>query len=379
MLAVIGCHGEQALTSPDATAISTPGAIASPSQYEAIDLGPFSGLAVDKHETVYGTRNATDGNHVVHWADGSLADLGALPSDGLNTWMTASGLAAGILRECADCYAARAFYVWDAGSVRTLEFGAPSESATLRGLTDEGLAIATVDDRGMFWRDAVGSVIAPTSAGNTVTPNAVNSKGTVVGSSGHPFIWDERNGTRDLGLIAEGACAPDSACGSGYAQDVNELDDVVGISTDANGMSHTVLWRHGTTAQDLGAIGSPMFINDRGQVLLSVSRGLALWDNGSLQPLPGLGAPGGGSDNTARALGENGEVVGTGRTANFRRQAFVWRDGAMTNLGALVNAFFSAPLGINKHGDIVGVYTTQSFESRAVLWRRLERPAVAAR
>ncbi len=93
----------------------------------------------------------------------------------------------------------------------------------------------------------------------------------------------------DLGTLPGGV--------SSEARAINNRGDVVGVSTDATGATHAVLWRNGRIA-DLGTLGGvssePLAINARGQVvgISTTASGEAhafLWERGSMQDLGTLG------------------------------------------------------------------------------------------
>lgn len=83
----------------------------------------------------------------------------------------------------------------------------------------------------------------------------------------------------------------------------------------------------------------------------TVSTGYRLVDLGTL----------GGESSFATAINDHGDVVGSSQTADGTYHGFLWRNGEMTDLGA-VN-----PYDINNKGQIVGTVETQS-GMQAVRW-----------
>jgi probable HAF family extracellular repeat protein len=136
---------------------------------------------------------------------------------------------------------------------------------------------------------------------------AINDFGHVAGyRNGNAFLW--RNG-RVTDLLPPG--------GFGSAADVNNRDEVVG-SHSVNGSTHAFLWRRGVLT-DLGV-------------------------------LPG------GTNSSAQAINDSGDIVGWSDTTpdGHAVHAFRWRDGVMTDLGIVPGGFSSAANDVNGAGLIVG-------------------------
>ena len=135
---------------------------------------------------------------------------------------------------------------------------------------------------------------------------------------------------------------------------------------------------------DLGSLGgvwgSAGALNNRGQVIGVSSLGADpgacfgtgnpanchpfLWDDGKLIDL--FTSTIGGNPITAEAINGAGEVVGTASFPNGAPggEAYLWKDGVLTDLGTLTGDFQSVALAINSRGQVVG----QSFPHGAVLW-----------
>lgn len=113
--------------------------------------------------------------------------------------------------------------------------------------------------------------------------------------------------------------------------------------------------------RDLGVSGTPIVVNDRGQIVVqaAVSQNAFLWEDGRVIGLGTLG----GKGTTASSMNERGQVVGQSQTATSSR-AFVWEKGRMRGLGRdSISAY-----GINERGQIIGNKTVNGAE-HAFLWR----------
>ena len=105
-------------------------------------------------------------------------------------------------------------------------------------------------------------------------------------------------------------------------------------------------------------MGFPYGLNNRGQVIgtsnLAGDLGPThpfLWDRGSLIDLGTFG----GNYGYAMGINDAGEVVGIATNQNDQALlAFLWKDGAMTNIGTLNGDDCSAAAQINSKGQIVG-------------------------
>jgi probable HAF family extracellular repeat protein len=157
---------------------------------------------------------------------------------------------------------------------------------------------------------------------------------------------------------------------------INDGGQVVGISgvcdvaVGAFSASHAVLWENGRTI-DLGTLGgtawnTPMAINNRGEVVgfanlpgpdqAAPNFHAFIWTrHGQMRDLGTL--PG---DAVSEALGINdqGQVVGESCQAGFAHcRAFLWEDGVMTDLNALVPGYAGHLVygnDITAAGDITG-------------------------
>ena len=212
--------------------------------------------------------------------------------------------------------------------------------------------------------------------------DAVNSAGVIVGSwyptglSG-AVRW-QRNGS--------GAWVADSlGGGQGSAIDINDQGWIAG-NTVAQG---AVLWRPDKTIVDVGPLDAvrnhseAVALNDAGTVVgwgvnaAGRRQGFA-WTAGQMTALPGLDGWEQASSaltwiSRANAINDDGWVVGQALTASGVLHGFLWRDGQMLDLNALVSAddpFFDLPqvdgtpaftitdaTDVNDHGQILATAT----------------------
>jgi probable HAF family extracellular repeat protein len=114
--------------------------------------------------------------------------------------------------------------------------------------------------------------------------------------------------------------------------------------------------------RDLGVSGTPVALNDRGQIVVhaAASDKAFLWESGRVIGLGTLG----GKTTTAWSMNERGRVVGQSQTASGAGRAFLWQNGRMRNLGGgSVYAY-----RINERGQIIGNRAVNGAE-HAFVWR----------
>jgi probable HAF family extracellular repeat protein len=299
--------------------------------------------------------------HAFKWQNGVLSDLGALPGVNSSTvgWINSRGTAAG-----------------------------QSTSSTIDPITGWPEEIA------VLWKD--GQVInLGTLGGNESQADAINDSGQIAGIAANAvpdsfpsplglpgfgtqqraFLW-ETGVMRDLGTLG----GPDAD-----ALLLNDAGQVAGISytsstPNASGVPtiDPFLWKNGKML-DLGSfggtVGVPAWLNNRSQVVgFSNLPGDAtahpfLWSQA--EGLKDLGSFG-GDFGLGFWVNESGEAVGAATNPNGAVLAFLWKDGAMTNLGTLAGDPCSSSEGINSSGQIVGSSSAQCTfdhtDTRAFLW-----------
>src|SRR5262249_19803390 len=89
-----------------------------------------------------------------------------------------------------------------------------------------------------------------------------------------------------------------------------------------------------------------------------------MWIAGSITNLGTLG----GSNSSAFAINNAGQVIGTSDTPNDASHGFIYSGGVMTDLGTL-GGDSTTPLAINSGGQVVGISDRASGGPHAFLWQ----------
>lgn len=171
--------------------------------------------------------------------------------------------------------------------------------------------------------------------------NAINEINQVVGSSaGHATLWSGSTAT-DLGTW--GGMTSE-------ATDINNSSQIVGNSY---GNSSRWGWGVGTTGSFGNGVANS--INDAGDMVgvsfpaHAVSYHGTLWKESTATDLGTLGGP----SSNARAINDSGVVVGDARTVYSGSHAVVWNGSTAMDLDKL--SYYSYASDINNAGQIVGL------------------------
>jgi probable HAF family extracellular repeat protein len=382
-----------ALTLPAfAAPVSAQQMSAPPTRYNITDLGTLGGgfseaVSVNNRGLVSGSSALPDGTtHAVLWQKGHIIDIGTIGLGG-----PASN--------------SRAFDANERGQA-----AGAAETSTPDPNGEDFCSFGTHFTCPSFlWQNNVMTPLR-TLGGNNNFVFAINNRGQVAGVSENnthdascaaPFqLRDFEAAIWGPGPGSIRALQPLGGDTVGEATWINDLGQAVGSSGScANTVlpplaagPHAVLWENGVPT-DLGNLGgtcttpcispvlgpygnTPLYINDQGQVVgLSALTGDAtfhafLWTKTTgmqdLQTLPGDLA------SVGLAINSNGEAVGLSLDQGGNPRAFLWRNGVMTDLNALVPAdspflvLFVADV-INSSGEIAGFGLTSSFEVHGFL------------
>lgn len=314
---------------------------------------------------------ANGARHATLWQHGSLIDLRTLGGRNSNVqWhgLNNRGMVVGI-SELAERDSLREDWSCD-------PFFPPSAATTNKVC------------RGFWWQDGVMRPL-PTLGGTHSYATSVNDQNQVVGWAEtrvhdptcdpnspqvlqfRAVLWEpKKNRKREL--------PPYRGDSTSAATAINERGQVVGISGECDvavgrfSARHAVLWENGRV-RDIGNLGgtswhTPTAISERGDVVgfsnpagaVDLAGGFIarafLWTRqGGIRPLGRL--PG---DSTSQASGVNSrrQVVGVSTSFGGVSRAFLWDNGKMKNLNALVVRGFADSLvsaqDINEDGRITG-------------------------
>jgi probable HAF family extracellular repeat protein len=358
--------------------------------------------------------------HAFQWQNGALTDLGALPGGGssVSTWITPNGLIAGLSQTGGTDPLFSGLpmvhaVLWQNGGIADLgtlpSGGYESEAnavnsrgqvvgAALNAVPDaDSMALGTYwfgipygyQTRAFLWEKGVMRDLGTLGTGTDAQAILINEAGQVVGwsyVSSNPspfcvagflttdsFIWDRKDGMKDLGSLG-GTCT--------LATDLNNHGQFVGASNlTGDQKQHAFLWEHGSM-QDLGgSLGGDYTgayaMNDAGAVVGYAFLPGDTTFHATQWSHPGkmtdIGLVGNDTCSSAGSINARTQVVGeSAPDCNFdNARAFLWEDGSLVNLNALVPhrsaLYLQFAENINERGEIVGTGLDAQGNGHAVL------------
>jgi probable HAF family extracellular repeat protein len=238
---------------------------------------------------------------------------------------------------------------WNGGHVS--EFGGSADAVNNSGAV-AGTSWTASGARATVWRDGSSSIIGNGDEGYAT---GINSTGQVVGS-----LTRDRS-TRAFIDGADGLLEIDTPGTWASAYDIADSGSVVG-TYQTNGAFGAFTWSQDSGTSLIGSLGGGnswgMAINQNG-----VAVGSSLTSGGYLHAfaydgiMRDLGTLG-GKKSAAYDVNASGHVVGYSYDNQGQQRAFLWTNGMLFDLNALIGAHgwsLQAAYGINDHGQIVGV------------------------
>jgi len=221
--------------------------------------------------------------------------------------------------------------LWVNGELFTPTVPPGGETGNFAGISPtSGLIVGSslVNDRSRpaAWRIGGGSTMLPLLGGSIICYSATaNDYGWIVGgcaAADRSALWPRLDAPIDLGSLG-------NQFGDEGANDINELGEIVGRSSNAQHITRPYLWRNGQMI-DIGGEppnqnGFAYGINDRSEVVGYVSDAFR-WHDGQMTNLPRFRS----CFCTAKAINNLGLIVGQenmdDRCANGQEHAVAWED-----------------------------------------------------
>ena len=352
--------------------------IAYGSEYRVANLPSLGGTisrgnSINDRGWVAGYSNlaGNQSRHAIVWVDGVGSDLGTLGGPNSSVaWPVKNdrGLLAGIAQTAAPDPLGENW----------------SCSAFFPGATATGHICL-----GFVWEGGVMRAL-PTLGGNNGFATGANNRGQVVGWAENtvhdptcvpPQVLQFRAVLWEPGRDRIQELPPLPGDTSGAATAINDRGQVVGISGTCDQAvgrftaAHAVLWENGIPS-DIGNLGgdtwnTAMAINERGDIVGFAGQPGDDPDNPLLRAflwtrrdgIRNLGTLPGDVYSEAHGINEQGQVVGTSCDVDGNCRAFLWQDGVMKDLNALVAPGYTAVLTTAQDINDRGVITGRAFDA----------------
>jgi probable HAF family extracellular repeat protein len=300
-------------------------------------------------------------NHAVLWQRGEIIDLGTLEG-GYESYAAAVNSRGQVVGAAINT-------VPDPNSMGSFWLGPPFPFETRaflwekdKGMQDLGTLPGGTDAQATLINEA-GQVVGWSYTGSTpLDPSLCLPGGAVLSLETGSFIWEKGKGMRDLGSFG-GNCT--------IADDLNDRGQIVGGSTLAGNQTiRAFLWDKGVMHDLGGSLGGAgantgaFAINAAGQAagfacLVGIICHATLWKHiGELTDLGVIGTDQCGS--YATGINERLQIVGSSISSctTFESRAFLWEDGTMFDLNALIPPdsalYLQFTETINSRGEIAG-------------------------
>jgi probable HAF family extracellular repeat protein len=343
-------------------ALAAQSATAAP-EYWPIDLGTLGGdqsaaLGLNDAGQVVGwARNAGGSIEAFVWSNGTMTSLGFLPGGTTSVARAINNHG----QITGDAYVSPTNYhgfLYSNGVMTSIGTWGSAKSRP-RAINDRGELAGSSPptnypaiNNAFWWHSNQFVQIQSTMAADrSCDAYGINEEGMICGTmflySANPrwwaYVWSDDNGngsseaeeTRFLGSLA----VDDSGGEYSQANDVNNLGQAVGWT----GVTNTVFPRHAFLVTSTnGTWKDPAGTSHPFNSLMS--------DLGALEsPV---------QNSYANAINDRSWIVGTSTTGSGTNQAFLWRDGVMTNLNDLIDAgsgwVLTNATGINEYNEIAG-------------------------
>lgn len=347
----------------------TPLALAANAKYSAVNALNNNGQAAGWSDT--GPQDNI--RHAFFYSGGTMTDLGTFGGSSSNAYAL-NNLGQVVGQAYFADNTSHAFLSSNGGALQDLtpntDFGAA------RGINDSGQICGAFDNTGGYWHAFLYSGgtltdLEPNVTNRRTDASGINSSGQIYGTA---FNSSGPTGYGSYGIFYSNGTIANIEPPPQHVSDVfngmNNLGQVVGELEESNGYYYPALYNGGSGSlvnMNSGG-GNATAINDNGQVigyLVNHSNGQEtgfLYSGGNYTYLYAFGVGANGDNrNEPYALNMTGQVGGRAIGTDESFHAFVFSNGAMTQLDTLVNSAlglnFSNVSHINDAGQLIATST----------------------